>query len=174
MKKNDLRASPLRSIFLSATSADESQAGIFASVSPGDKNEPAIPGKSTRISVIPPVMPNAIFRAFQSVFPSAVPLKMSRRARIPSRGMQNSAITRIIVTALNLLYPGKKSMNRLVRGIKFLPQASIIDNTVADSSHHFSGPLISIKPKNKKEEYYCPDINRSVNPWLAAPVHLKL
>ena len=107
IRMNDLSASVLRSDCLSAIRADASQSGNSIPDSAGDMNEPAIPGKRTKRNVRPPVMPNAILTPFRSSFLATEPLKISRRARMPRRGMQNSAITRIIVTARNLLYPGK-------------------------------------------------------------------
>ena len=66
MKKNDLSASPLKSIFLSAISADESQTGIGMDIPVLREikmNRP-FPAKVSGSSEIPPVIPKAIFRAF--------------------------------------------------------------------------------------------------------------
>ncbi len=61
-----------------------------------------------------------------------------------------------MVTALNLLYPGKKSKNRFVRNMKFLPQASIMDKIVAASSHHLYGPFRRTRPMIKSRTIIAP------------------
>ena len=63
----------------------------------------------------------------------------------------SSAMTRIMVTARNLLYRGKYSRKKSVSGMKFLPHDSIMDRTVAARSHHFSLPLTTIKPRTKRK-----------------------
>ena len=104
----------------------------------------------------PPVIAPAIFNPLIISFFVVVPLKISLRARNPRSGIQNSAITRVMVTALNLLYPGKYSIKKFEKGMKFFPQASITDNAVAARSHHFSGPLIRIRPRTKRNRTIAP------------------
>ena len=97
----DLNASLLSKPFRSLISALFNHSGRLLSFTL--RNEPAIPGIIIVSNMKPHVMPPAIFRALIISFLEVVPLKISLRARNPRRGMQNSAITRIIVTARNLL-----------------------------------------------------------------------
>ena len=92
---NDLKASFLSRPFLSVINATLIHEGRSEST-----------GNSTSM-INPQVIPAAIFNPLIISFFVEVPLKISRRARNPRRGIQSSAITRVMVTALNLLYPGK-------------------------------------------------------------------
>ncbi len=142
--------------------------------SAGDKKEPACPGKKTNKSVIPPVMPNAILIPFSMFFLSAVPLKISRRARIPRRGIQNSATTSVMVTALNLLYPGKIVKKYIGKRHEILPPCKHNGQYCGRKKPPFFRTFNYYQSENKQEKYYSSHINRTVNPWLCTPVLLKL
>ena len=65
--------------------------------------------------------------------------------------MVNSAITKIMDTALNLLYPGKWSKNKLLKPMKFLPQANKMDKTVAPKMACLREPFTTNNPKIKRK-----------------------
>ena len=69
-----------------------------------------------------------------------------------SRGMVNSAITRMLDTVRNLLYMGKWSIKRSVKPMKLWPHESNIDSTVAITRAHFTGPFTTkrLKMNNTK------------------------
>ena len=98
---NDLKASVLRRPFLSVIRAFFNHSGYSLSFCP--RKDPAIPGSMITSKINPPVIPVAIFNPLIISFFVMVPLKISLSARNPRSGIQNSAITRVIVTALNLL-----------------------------------------------------------------------
>ena len=77
-------------------------------------------------------------------------------ASTASVGIVSSAMTRIEETARNLSYIGIQSMKRSVSGIKFLPQASIIERIVAMSSPHLIGPLTMTQPMMKRMQTKAP------------------
>ena len=66
------------------------------------------------------------------------------------RGMVNSAITRMEATVRNLAYMGTWSMKKSVKGMKFFPHERRIDNMVATSSAHFSGPFTTNRLNTKR------------------------
>ena len=58
-----------------------------------------------------------------------------------SKGIVNSAMTRIEATVRNFAYIGTWSMKKSVSPMKFLPHESIIERIVATSRAHFIGPF---------------------------------
>ena len=76
-----------------------------ASLSPSKlKNTPGI---TANIKAKPPTIPRDLNSAFLSFSFDTSPLTILCKAIIPSNGMVNSTIISIVVTSLNLLYPGK-------------------------------------------------------------------
>ena len=73
-----------------------------------------------------------------------------------NKGIVNSAITMIMETARNLLYPGIKSKKKSVSGIKCFPHAKRIDKTVVISKNHFILPFTKNKPNINKKTTIAP------------------
>ena len=71
------------------------------------------------------------------------------RAIMANSGIQNSATTRMDATVRNWAYMGTWSMKKSVSPMKFFPQESMTDSTVAARSAHFTGPFTMKSPSTK-------------------------
>jgi len=153
----DLRASVRIIIFLSVAIASLIHAAESGSaISSGLRNDPARPGIRKKIKASPPVTMAAISTDLAAFSLLTVPSEISLRASTPSSGTSTPAMTSVIDTALNLSYPGKKSMKRVVSGMRFLPQERSRESSAAVSIHHLSRPLISISPSTKRNSTTAP------------------
>ena len=73
-----------------------------------------------------------------------------------NNGMVNSATIKIMLTALNLLYPGMLCIKKSVKLIKFFPQARVIVRSVTIKIGHLIGFLIINKPISAKKTIIAP------------------
>ena len=145
-KKNDLQAS-LESInALSNCRASTGQPFEARTESFTPTKSKNILGAKEKSKVIPPVTKKAFFKDF--IFDNLLASEKIKllKAKKANSGKVNSATINIIETALNLLYPGKKSKNSSVKGMKFLPQARKIDKIVRVKIQYLNFPF------NKKRE----------------------
>ncbi|OPZ54442.1 MAG: hypothetical protein BWY89_01601 [Bacteroidetes bacterium ADurb.BinA012] len=157
INRDDLRASVRIIIFLSAAIASFIHATESGSaISSGRRNDPARPGIRKNMKARPPVIMAAICTDLAAFSLFTPPSEISLRASTPSSGTSTPAMTRVIDTALNLLYPGKKSMKRVVSGMRFLPHERKRESSAAVNIHHFSRPLISIRPSTNRNSTTAP------------------
>ncbi len=73
-----------------------------------------------------------------------------------SRGMVNSAMTRMLSTVRNLLYMGMKSIIRSVSAMKWRPSARRIERAVRITNAHLSGPRTMTQPKMNRATISAP------------------